>query len=159
MASSVLTPSFNREQGHHHGEQINLHYGTRGLVGGIALAQTQPPSPVQPSPVQPAPVKRTIVGKADVPNSNYEAITAIVEIAPGFKAGRHLHPGVVYAQVLEGEFWLAIDDQPEKIYKAGEQLSLPMKAIHNEGAVGSSPLKLVATYVIEKGQPLAQPIK
>ena len=102
------------------------------LLGGIALAQTQP-SPVQPSPVQPAPVKRTIVGKADVPNSNYEAITAIVEIAPGFKAGRHLHPGVVYAQVLEGEFWLAIDDQPEN-YKAGEQLSLPMKAIYNEGA-------------------------
>ena len=123
------------------------------MLGGIALAQTQP------SPVQPAPVKRTIVGKADVPNSNYEAITAIVEIAPGFKAGRHLHPGVVYAQVLEGEFWLAIDDQPEKIYKAGEQLSLPMKAIHNEGAVGSSPLKLVATSVVEKGQPLAQPIK
>ena len=46
------------------------------MLGGIALAQTQP------SPVQPAPVKRTIVGKADVPNSNYEAITAIVEIAP-----------------------------------------------------------------------------
>ena len=45
------------------------------MLGGIALAQTQP------SPVQPAPVKRTIVGKADVPNSNYEAITAIVEIA------------------------------------------------------------------------------
>ena len=42
------------------------------LLGGIALAQTQP------SPVQPAPVKRTIVGKADVPNSNYEAITASV---------------------------------------------------------------------------------
>jgi hypothetical protein len=31
MASSVPTPSFNREQGHHRGEQINLHYGTRGL--------------------------------------------------------------------------------------------------------------------------------
>jgi quercetin dioxygenase-like cupin family protein len=123
------------------------------MVGGVALAQTQA------SPVQPPPVKRTIVGKADVPNSNYETITAIVEIAPGFKAGRHLHPGVVYAQVLEGEFWLAIDDQPEKIYKAGEQLSLPLKAIHNEGAVGSSPLKLVATYVVEKGQPLVQPIK
>jgi len=123
------------------------------MVGGVALAQTQP------SPVQPPPVKRTIVGKADVPNSNYEAITAIVEIAPGFKAGRHLHPGVVFCQVLEGEFWLAFDDQPEKVYKAGEQCSLPSKAIHNEGAVGSSPLKLVATYVVEKGQPLVQPIK
>jgi hypothetical protein len=34
-----------------------------------------------------------------------------------------------------------------------------MKVIHNEGAIGSAPLKLVATYVVEKGQPLAQPIK
>ena len=40
------------------------------MVGGVALAQTQP------SPVQPPPVKRTIVGKADVPNSNY--VTTLV---------------------------------------------------------------------------------
>src|SRR5262245_28864315 len=123
------------------------------MVGGVAVAQTQP------SPVQQPQVKRTSVGKADVPNSNYEAITAIVESMPGFKAARDLHPGIVLCQVLEGEFWLAFDDQPEKDYKAGEQCSLPSKAIHNEGAVGSSPLKLVATYVVEKGQPLVQPIK
>jgi hypothetical protein len=34
-----------------------------------------------------------------------------------------------------------------------------MKAIHNEGAVGSGPAKLVATYVVEKGQPMVQPVK
>lgn len=122
-------------------------------LGGVALAQDKPP------PVSPSPVKRTIVGKVDVPDSNYEAITAIVEIAPGFKAGRHLHPGVVFARVMEGEFWLAVDGQPEKIYKAGETLTLPMKAVHNEGAAGTTTLKLVATYVVEKGQPLVIPIK
>ena len=120
---------------------------------GVSVAQQQA------TPVQPSPVKRTVVGKAEVPGSNYEAITAVVEIAPGFKAGRHSHPGVVYGQVTEGEFWLAIDGQPEKTYKAGEQLTLPMKAIHNEGAVGSVPVKLIATYVVEKGQPMVQPAK
>jgi quercetin dioxygenase-like cupin family protein len=123
------------------------------LLGGATLAQQQA------TPVQPSPIKRTLVGKAEVPGSNYEAVTAVVEIAPGFKAGRHSHPGVVFAQVTEGEFWLAIDGQPEKTYKAGEQLTLPMKAIHNEGAVGSGPAKLVATYVVEKGQPMVQPAK
>ena len=122
-------------------------------VAGAAFAQQEK------APVSPSPVKRTIVGKVDVPNSNYEAITAVVEIAPGFKAGRHLHPGVVFAQVEQGEFWLALDGQPEKTFKAGEQLTLPMKAIHNEGATGSTPLKLIATYVVEKGQPLVQPVK
>jgi quercetin dioxygenase-like cupin family protein len=121
-------------------------------IGSAALAQQNPP-------VSPSPVKRTIVGKAEVPGSNYEAITAIVEIAPGFKAGRHFHPGVVYGQVLEGEFWLAVDGQPEKTIKAGEPINLAMKAVHNEGAVGSTPLKLVATYVVEKGEPLVIPVK
>jgi quercetin dioxygenase-like cupin family protein len=123
------------------------------VFGGAALAQQQA------APVAPSPVKRTVVGKVEVPGSNYEAVTATVEIAPGFKAGRHLHPGVVFALVTEGEFWLALDGQPEKTYKAGEQLTLPLKGIHNEGAVGSVPVKLIATYVVEKGQPLAIPVK
>ena len=123
------------------------------VLGGAAFAQQQA------APVTPSPVKRTVVGKIEVPGSNYEAVTATVEIAPGFKAGRHLHPGVVFALVTEGEFWLALDGQPEKIYKAGEQLTLPLKGIHNEGAVGSAPAKLIATYVVEKGQPLVIPVK
>src|SRR4029450_2596475 len=58
--------------------------------GGMVLAQDKPP------PVSPSPVKRTVLGKVEVPNSNYEVITAMVEIAPGFKAGRHFHPAVVF---------------------------------------------------------------
>jgi quercetin dioxygenase-like cupin family protein len=113
----------------------------------------------QATPVQPSPVKRNVVGKIEVPGANYEVVTALVEIAPGFKAGRHFHPGIVQAQVTEGEFWLAIDGQPEKTFTAGQNLELPMKAIHNEGATGDKPAKLVAVYVVEKGQPLVQPVK
>lgn len=120
---------------------------------GVSIAQQNPP-------LSPSPVKRTVVGKVAVPGANYEAITAIVEIAPGFKAGRHFHPGVVFAQVTDGEFWLAPDGQPEKVYKAGEGLTLSEKQIHNEGNPSSDKwVKLVATYVVEKGQPLVQPVK
>ena len=108
--------------------------------------------------MQPAPVKRTIIGKADVPGANYEVISAIVEIAPNFKAGRHFHPGMVHGQVLEGEFWLAVDGEAEKTVKAGETLALADRAVHNEGA-GASGTKLVAVYVVEKGQALVQPVK
>ena len=83
------------------------------LVGAAIAQQTS-------APVQPPPVKRTPVGKVEVPGSNYEVITAVVELQPGFKAGRHTHPGSVMAQVIEGEFMLAIDGQPEKTFKAGQ---------------------------------------
>jgi quercetin dioxygenase-like cupin family protein len=117
---------------------------------GSATAQAQQ------APVQPSPVKRTILQRADVPGTNLELIYAAVEIAPGFKAGRHFHPGVVMAQVVEGEFWFAPDGQPEKILKAGEALTVPDRAIHNEGATDKG-VKLSAVYVLEKGKPLASP--
>jgi quercetin dioxygenase-like cupin family protein len=122
-------------------------------LGGIAIAQEVK------APVSPSPIKRTIIGKVEVPGADYEVITAIVEIAPGFKAGRHFHPGVVDFQVLDGEFWLARDGQPEKTYKTGESYEIPLKAIHNKGSTGTVPAKLVVTYVVEKGQPLVQPVK
>ena len=120
---------------------------------GTAAAQAQQ---TQPAPVQPSPVKRTILQRADVPGTNLEVIYATVEIAPSFKAGRHSHPGVVMAQVVEGEFWVAPDGQPEKVFKAGESLTVADRAIHNEGA-GDKGTKLSAVYVVEKGEPLASP--
>ena len=120
------------------------------LYGSAALAQAQP------TPVQPSPVKRTILQKADVPGTNFEVLYATVEIAPGFKAGRHSHPGVVMAQIVEGEFWLALDGQPEQVLKAGESLTLADRAVHNEGA-GDKGVKLSVVYVLEKGKPIASP--
>ena len=114
------------------------------------------PLAAQQAPLQPSPVKRTILQRTDVPGTNLEMIYATVEIAAGFKAGRHSHPGVVMAQVIEGEFWFAPDGQPEKIYKAGESLTVPDRAIHNDGATDKG-VKFSAVYVLEKGKPLASP--
>jgi quercetin dioxygenase-like cupin family protein len=63
----------------------------------------------------------------------------------------------VLAYVAEGEFWYLIDGQPEKIYKAGESFQVSNGAIHNEGASGDKPVKVMAVYVVEKGKPLVQP--
>jgi quercetin dioxygenase-like cupin family protein len=100
----------------------------------------------QPSPVQPSPVKRTIMQRADVPGTNLETIYASLEIAAGFKAGRHNHPGVVMAHIVEGDFWLQLDGEPERVLHAGESLTIPDRAIHNEGAT-DKPVKLDVVYV------------
>src|SRR5262245_16101520 len=126
-------------------------------IAAAAVAQNAPAP--EKAPVAPSPVKRTIVSKIEVPGSDYEVIAAMLEVAPGFKAGRHLHPGIVSGYILEGEFWLAIDGEPEKTFTAGQTGDIPNKGIHNEGAVSSTPVKAVVTYVVEKGQPLIQPVK
>jgi quercetin dioxygenase-like cupin family protein len=116
------------------------------LLGGFAHGQQSPLA-----------IKRTPLGKVDVPGSNYEVIFGIAELSPGPKTGRHSHPGPVLAYVAEGEFWYLIDGQPEKIYKAGESFQVSNGAIHNEGASGDKPVKVMAVYVVEKGKPLVQP--
>jgi quercetin dioxygenase-like cupin family protein len=129
----------------------------RSFILGFAIALgLAAPLAAQQAPVQPSPVKRTILQRADVPGTNLEMIYANVEIAPGFKAGRHTHPGVVMAQVTEGEFWFAPDGQPEKVFKAGEAFTVPDRAIHNEGATDKG-VKFTVVYVVEKGQPLVSP--
>lgn len=117
-------------------------------VATTALAQATMPT-----------ISRTVLNRADVPGSNYEAITARVEIPAGFKPGRHFHNGLVQVTVLEGSFWLALDGQPERTLAAGESVSVPLNAIHNEGAAGDAPVKLLATFIVEKGKPLAEMVK
>jgi quercetin dioxygenase-like cupin family protein len=123
------------------------------VMTGLASAQ-QPPGTATTPPM--APIKRTILQKADVPGTNLEIIYATVEISAGFKAGRHNHPGVVMTQVIDGDFWLQFDGQPEQILRVGESLTIPDRAVHNEGTL-DKPLKLIVVYVVEKGKPLVSP--
>ena len=109
----------------------------------------------QPSPVQPSPVKRTVLQQADVPGTNLEITYATVEIAAGFKTGRHNHPGVVMGYVVEGELRLAFDGQPEKVVHAGDSFTIPDRVIHTDRA--DKPTKLNGVYVLEKGKPLTSP--
>jgi len=103
-----------------------------------------------------SPIKRTILQRADVPGTNLELIYASLEVSAGFRAGRHNHPGVVMAQIVDGSFWLQVDGQPEQVFQAGESFTLPDRIVHNEGST-DKPVKLNVVYVLEKGKPLASP--
>ena len=76
-------------------------FRTIATIAFLVLLGSAAPQ-AQQAPLQPSPVKRTILQKADVPGTNLEVIYATVEIAPGFKAGRHSHPGVVMAPGRRG---------------------------------------------------------
>lgn len=100
---------------------------------------------------------RVMVGKADVSVPGREAVVARVDVAPGAKAGRHTHPGDEISYVLEGEATLLVDGQAPRQVKAGESFVVPAGVVHDAHNNGSSPIKLVGVYVVEKGKPLATP--
>jgi len=118
---------------------------------GAASAQ-QPPAMTQ----QTANIKRTPLQKFDVPGTNYETVIGMAEIVPNVSIGRHTHPGPESGFMLDGEMVLMVAGQPDRTVKTGESYQVPPGAIH-DARTGPQGAKVIATYVVEKGKPLAAP--
>jgi len=106
----------------------------------------------------PAPFKRTVLQQGDLSAPGREAVMALAEIQPAAAAGRHTHPGEEIAYVLAGPVVIEIDGKPAKTYQTGEAFMIPPGAIHNAKNPGTAAVKIVSTYVIEKGKPVATPV-
>jgi quercetin dioxygenase-like cupin family protein len=101
-------------------------------------------------------IKRTLLQKSDV-GHGMEAILGLAEIAVGGSTGRHTHFGVETGYVIEGNGTLEIDGQPTLTLKPGDSYTIPAGTVHNAKAIGPGATKVLATYIVEKGKPLATP--
>ena len=107
---------------------------------------------------QPA-FKRTEVQRGDLSASGREGVQAIAEFPPNVAAGRHTHPGEEMGYILEGTFRIEIEGQPAVTKKTGEAFIVPAGRTHNATNVGTGTARILATYIVEKGKPLATPVK
>jgi len=102
-------------------------------------------------------ITRTILQKGDAPAAERDVVLAKAEIAPSGATGRHTHPGPEAGYVLEGSTVLEIDGQAPRTLKPGDSYFIPAGTVHNAKAMGDKPGVVLATYVVEKGKPLATP--
>jgi quercetin dioxygenase-like cupin family protein len=120
-------------------------------LAGVANAQQLPPAATQTQTI-----KRTPLQKFDVPGTNYETVIGMAEIVPNVNIGKHTHPGPESGFMLEGDMTLLVEGQPPLVVKKGDSYKVAPGAVHDakSGAAGA---KVIATYVVEKGKPLASP--
>jgi len=100
---------------------------------------------------------RKMMQDQDVSATNRHAVQVVAEFVPGGAAGKHTHPGEELGYVLEGTLELQITGQPPRTLKAGDVFYVPAGVVHDGKNVGSGPAKVLATYVVEKGKPVASP--
>ncbi|HEV2652480.1 MAG TPA: cupin domain-containing protein [Rhizomicrobium sp.] len=100
---------------------------------------------------------RTDLQRHDLSVPGYETVQVRVDFAPGALAARHSHHGEEIIYVLTGALQYQIDGSPPVMVKAGEVFFVPAGAIHQAKNVGSTTASELATYVVEKGQPLITP--
>lgn len=103
-------------------------------------------------------IKRTLLQRVDV-GDNREVILGLAEISPGGSTGRHTHFGVETGYVVEGTTSLEIEGEVPRLLKAGDSYQIAAGKVHDAKAVGDGASKVLATYVVEKGKPLATPAK
>jgi quercetin dioxygenase-like cupin family protein len=104
-------------------------------------------------------IKRSVLQKLDVPDGKkYEVVLGMAELPAGIAIGKHTHPGIEQGTLIEGELTLMIDGQPDKTFKPGDSWQVPINAAHDAKA-GPGGAKVIVSYTVEKGQPLAIPAK
>lgn len=109
---------------------------------------------------QPEGIKRTLLRKPDLARIvGREAVMGPAAIAPGAAAGWHYHHGDELGFVLEGIAILEMEGKPPITLKAGDTYHIGAKHVHDAKNIGTSSAKVLAIYIVEKGQPFATPIK
>jgi quercetin dioxygenase-like cupin family protein len=96
---------------------------------------------------------------AALPNVPGKALTAVVvDYAPGGTSPPHRHAdsGFIFAYVVAGAVRSKVNDEPERVYRAGEFWTEPPAARHGVSANASvtEPAKLLAVFVADEGATL-----
>ena len=124
-----------------------------GITEFIATEASAQGAPVATTPG----VTRKILSQMDGPTPGYTTILAEATIEPGVPVARHTHPGIEAAYILEGSFELPIHGQPTRMAKAGDAFHIPPETPHAGGKPSDVKVRVLSTYIVEKGKPLASP--
>ena len=108
-------------------------------AGGATLAQPREPGRGKVTTLSRRDVIERLDGKA--------ARVTVVELTyePGQAGSPHRHPGPVFGYVLEGEYELALGDEPARTLRAGETFYEPTGILHR---VSRNPTAKARTRVL-----------
>jgi quercetin dioxygenase-like cupin family protein len=128
--------------------KVRVSVSAVALVALVAISSAQQPT-----------FKRTELQRGDLSAHGREVVTAIAEIPVGVESGMHRHPGEEVGYLIEGSINVSMPGKSPVTYKAGQAFLIPAGQPHNARNTGSSTARVLANYIIEKGKPMAEPVK
>ncbi|HEX3474023.1 MAG TPA: cupin domain-containing protein [Kofleriaceae bacterium] len=124
-----------------------------GMWGAQAVAQ---PKAAAPGPTG---FKRTELQRHDLSTPNHETVQAKGEFDPGAVVPKHTHPGEEVGFILSGELTVEVEGKPAQTLKAGDAFFIPANTVHSGKNTSKGKTVVISTYIVEKGKPLATPVK
>jgi quercetin dioxygenase-like cupin family protein len=92
-------------------------------------------------------------GMSSIPGR--EIVQVLTEIPVGVESGWHLHPGEEVGYIVAGTVDMMIQGQAMLSLHAGDGFLIPPRTPHNARDVGPGTGRMLSTYIVEIGQPLA----
>jgi quercetin dioxygenase-like cupin family protein len=131
------------------------------MIGALVVAAfcSWAPWLATPAEAQQPTVTRKALLQQDLAIPGYATALVAVDFPVGSREGKHTHPGTLIAYVQEGVLTLDSEGKPTATYKAGDTFSVEPGKIHEGINNGTTPVKVLAAFVVEKGKPITSPAK
>jgi quercetin dioxygenase-like cupin family protein len=100
-------------------------------------------------------LKRTELQRRASSIPGREIVQVLTEIPAGVESGWHIHPGEEVGFIVAGTVQMMIREQETLTLHAGDGFLIPPRTPHNALDVGPETGRMLSTYIVEVGQPLA----
>jgi len=102
-----------------------------------------------------SPLKRTEIQRAASSIPGREIVQVLTEIPAGVQSGWHRHPGEEVGYILAGTVRMEIAAKPALLLHAGDGFLIPPETPHNATDLGPGTGRMLSTYLVEPGKPIA----
>jgi quercetin dioxygenase-like cupin family protein len=76
-------------------------------------------------------------------------------IPPGVESGWHVHPGEEVGYIIAGQVEIMVQGRATVVLHAGDGFLIPPRTPHNARDLGPETGRMLSTYIVETGQPIA----
>jgi quercetin dioxygenase-like cupin family protein len=92
-------------------------------------------------------------GPSSIPGR--EIVQVLTTIPVGVESGWHIHPGEEVGYILAGRVEIMIRGRPSVTVRAGDGFLIPPRTPHNARDLGPETGRMLSTYIVDVGEPLA----
>jgi quercetin dioxygenase-like cupin family protein len=100
-------------------------------------------------------LQRTELQHAESSIAGREIVQVLTEIPAGVESGWHMYPGEEVGYILAGTVQMEIRDRPTLVLHAGDPFLIPPRTPHNALDLGPETGRMLSTYIVEVGEPIA----
>lgn len=100
-------------------------------------------------------LKRTEIQHASSSIPGRDIVQVLTEIPVDVSSGWHHHPGEEVGYIVAGKVRMEREDATTQILNAGDGFLIPPGVPHNATDLGPDTGRMLSTYIVETGQPIA----